>query len=563
MQVLQDFWRLTRAYWLRRQAWPQLLLLLVVLGMSLSSVWFSVQINHWNGDFFNALQALDGEAIYPLLLQFVGLVAAFVLVMVYADYLKKKLMLEWRQWMTDDYATRWLSPTHHHYQLQLTQQEPDNPDQRIAEDIRILVEDSLNLLVSFLRSVLTLFSFLAILWQFSTPVDLSWMGLNWVLPGYLVWVCLAYTLVGTWITHRIGRELQPLNYQQQRCEADLRHLLMQQREYSEAIAGQQGENCERQRLRTGFQQVAGNWYRLMRREKNLSFFTQSYAQVTSLAPIFFALPAFLAGSLLLGGLMQVRLAFAQVAGALSWFIYAYRDLASWSATVARLTRFQQRMASLETEAQWQPATGMRMQISVKQADQSPLLEMPPCRLEAGDFMLIEGASGLGKSSLLRTLAGHWAHFSGEIKRDPHLLWVPQDLYLPRVSLKSLLCYPQPVTAQTDAACLEALEQVGLASLAQDLHQEQEWRLRLSGGEQQRVMWARVLLNRPAIALMDETTSALDTASALALIHQVRRACPELILVLVSHQAAHAEEVTQRLSFQAGTPAQGVFKEQKV
>ncbi|MCL7931386.1 ABC transporter ATP-binding protein/permease [Halomonas llamarensis] len=564
MQVLQNFWCLTRSYWVGRRAWPQLSLLAVVLVTSLSSVWFSVKINQWNGDFFNALQALDGETIYPLLLQFTVLVAAYVVVMVYADYLQKKVAINWREWMTREYASRWLSDRHTHYQLQMQHQEPDNPDQRIAADIRLLTEDSLKLLVSFLRSVLTLFSFLGILWQFSTSFEFVWLGVDWAIPGYLVWVCLIYTLAGTWITHRIGNQLQSLNYQQERNEANFRHLLMQQRESSEAIAAQQGEDCERNRLNDSFKHVVHNWYGLMHREKNLSFFTIAYSQVTLLAPIFFALPAFLAGSILLGGLMQVRQAFGQVAGALGWFIYAYEDLASWSATVERLTRFTQNMDRLAP----MPATaaadeGLSAAMQLNKADQTPLLHLPQIQLAQSDFLLVEGASGLGKSTLLQALAGHWPNFVGQLSRNDNLFWVPQNLYLPSLSLKELLCYPQPASAVSDADSVRALKQVGLGALEMELEHQTDWRLRLSGGEQQRIMWARVLLNRPRIALMDETTSALDTPSAVELISKVRAACPSMILVLISHQTDHAVGAQYHLFFRSGQPAQGFLKEQEV
>ncbi|MCE9790878.1 ABC transporter ATP-binding protein/permease [Shewanella indica] len=558
MKHLAMFWHLIKPFWCNRQRLPALALLVVVLTLSLSSVWFSVQLNQWNGDFFNALQQLDGSLIYPLLQQFMLIIVALVLVLVYADYLKKKLIIQWREWMTRDLCSRWLSPDSRHYRIQLGQQEPDNPDQRIAEDVFLLVETSLDLLLSFLRSVLTIGSFVVILWTLSGEISIPLGSAELTIPGYMVWVCLLYTLIGTLITHKVGKPLHRLNFQQQKREADFRIALVQRRNHSEAIAGQRGEDCEQQALAQSFSRVAGNWYALMSKERNLAFFTTGYSQVTMLAPIFFALPKFLAGAIQLGGLMQIKMAFTQVASALSWFIYAYKDLARWSATVERLSHFE---ASLfadtprpEAAVAAKPSAAtdsvpdksvnvlepqavplLQASLDLLLPDGRPLLQRLRLSLTPGKLLVLHGRSGIGKTSLLRTLAGFWGGYCGKLATRVSPSWISQRLYLPEGSLKSLICYPAATQKFSDERCRQVLQQVGLGELQDTLEQTDNWLQRLSGGEQQRVMFARLLLNAPELILLDETTSALDIAAATSLLQLLRAELPKAGIVLVSHQ----------------------------
>lgn len=427
MHQLKTFWRLVRPFWMQSTGRTGArLLLLAVIGLSLSTVWFSVRLNTWNGAFFNAIQAMDGGTIYPLLLEFIAIVAAFVFVLVYADWLRKKLVIEWRRWMTEDLLGRWLSADGRHYRLQLAGLEPDNPDQRIAEDVRLLIESSLTLVISFLRSLLTIVSFVTILWTLSGTLEWTMFGTEWALPGYMVWTCIGYTLVATGLTHVIGRPLMKLNFEQQRREADFRTSLFDIRRHGESIAGLGAEEAEQARLRASFERIVGNWRSLMNRERDLAFFTVGFGQVTQLVPIFFALPKFLSGAIQLGGLMQIRIAFQQVASAIGWFIYAYRDIAEWSATVDRLAGFE-----------------------------------------------------------------------------------------------------------------AALRDAGLERLVPLLDDDEprSWMNTLSGGEQQRVLFARLLLARPAAVLMDETTSGLDDALAVRLLTLLRERLPDTTFLLVSHQPA--------------------------
>ncbi|QXH58498.1 ABC transporter ATP-binding protein/permease [Pseudomonas maumuensis] len=545
---LRQFWAICRPFWCSRQACPAWALLVTVVGLTLFGVWLNVQLNEWNGAFYNALQAVDGGTLYRLLYQFAGLAAAMILSVVYADYLRKQLLIRWRAWLTEHIVGRWLSADACHYRLQVQGREPDNPDQRIADDVRQMIELTLQLLLSFIRALLTLVSFVAILWTLSGSFGFTLWGNEYRLPGYMVWACVLYTVVGIGLTRWIGGALQRLNFQQQQREADYRSALILRRRSSEAIAGQRGEASERKALGRRFAEVVGNWYQLMRAERNLAFFTVGYKQVTIIAPFFFALPAFLAGQLQLGGLMRIQSAFGQVSSSLSWFIHAYRDIALWSACVERLHGF---VCLLEASPGQPTEDGapapalLEARLGVEHADGRPLLAPLTLHLLPGSLTLLRGRSGLGKSTLLRTLAGFWPHFHGTFMGRAEAFWIPQHGYLADEALAELVAYPKPADAFTEAQLREALMAVGLGDWAQRPWLRADWRQRLSGGEQQRLLFARLLLNRPRLLLLDEVTSALDPDTASALLSLLRRRLPDSAIVLVSHQphlAALADQV---------------------
>ncbi|WP_145932209.1 ABC transporter ATP-binding protein/permease [Yersinia bercovieri] len=543
MKTLRQFYYLARPFWGIRSALLAWLLLLVVLALSLSSVWFNVQLNQWNGEFYNALQQLNSQALYRLLQHFILLVSALILVVVFADYLKQRLIMRWRTGMTEHILARWLSHKGQHYALKINALVPDNPDQRIAEDVRLLIESSLRLLITFLHSLLTLISFATILWQLSGSISFSLVQHSFTLPGYMFWVCILYTLIGIGLTHWIGYPLRQLNMDRQRREADYRSGLIARREASDAIAGQRGEQHERGALLQYFRAVAENWYQLIRYEKNLSFFTVGYQQLSALAPIFFALPKFLAGELLLGGLMQIRQSFAQVAGALGWFIFSYREIAAWQATVTRLYNFVVLLDAEPTSPVASAPEGglpLRATLDLHTTDGALLLSNIRITAAAGSLTLIQGRSGIGKSTLLRTLSGHWPHYQGRIQRSDSVSWLPQRLYLPHERLDDLLAYPAQRSDFSTEQLQQALAQVGLPQLNYQLALSTDWQQRLSGGEQQRLMFARLLLNKPRLILLDETTSALDAASACQLLRLLRQQLPDSAVLLVSHQTFLAE-----------------------
>lgn len=539
MKTLRTFLRLASPFWRSRQQWQAWLMLLSVIGMGLLIVQINVLINAWSKTFYDTLGEFKTDELYALMGQYAMYLAAYVLIVVYMDWLRKALVLRWRRAMTESTIGQWLSGQAY-YRLGLTG-EPDNPDQRIADDIDILVNRSIELLVSFIANVAQVGAFMAILWDLSGVQTFSLFGHGFTVHGYLVWIAVAYTVLGTAITHAIGRPLLGLTYEQQRREADFRASLLRKREHAEQIALYGGEGVEQRQLGERFSAIAQNWWRLMSTQRNLGFFTVSYDRVSLIIPVFAALPAFLAKTITLGGLMQIRSAFSAVQGSLSWFIDSYRRLMEWSATVQRLGQFQQAIEASRSqlrEPRQAPQLSIR-NLQVHKPDGAVLFAGLNATVASGEWVRIEGASGLGKSSLLRTLQGIWPYYQGDWQVPAgRSLLLPQQPYLPTVTLRQLLAYPAHQLPE-EPRLLTVLEQVGLAHLREQLGREAEWSRELSGGEQQRVAVARALLYQPDTLYLDETTSQLDERSALQLMTLLKAELPSTTVIGISHQPSVA------------------------
>ena len=535
MKLLRNFLRLVGPYWLDRRNWQSWLLLASIIGLGLGIVQINVRINAWSKTFYDTLGEFDTDALYGLMGEYSLYIGIFVLIAVYKAWLRKALLLRWRQSMSERLIGDWLQGQAY-YRLGL-EGEPDNPDQRIAEDVNLLVTRSVDLLVSFITNVAQVTAFVGILWALSGTQEFEVFGYRWRVEGYLVWIAVIYTLVGTLVTHWLGRPLHRLNYAQQSREADFRADLLRKRDHAEQIALYRGEEAERQQLRVRFQAIAENWWRLMVRERNLGFFVVGYDRVSNIIPIFAALPLFLAKTITLGGLMQVRTAFSAVQGSLSWFIGAYTTLAEWSATVERLGQFEEAIVRTRQQVR-EPLCGDCLcldRLDVLLPNGEPLMCDLRGQVQHGEWVRLAGPSGMGKSTLLRTLQGLWPYYRGawQLPNGRSLL-LPQKPYLAALPLRELLVYPSADTV-ADQRLREVLEQVGLPQLACQLERQTEWERELSGGEQQRLGLARALLFQPHTLYLDEATNQLDDRAAQSLLAMLRRELPQCTVIGVSHQ----------------------------
>ena len=555
-------WALIRPYWFSEDRWPGRGLLLLVILLNLASVYVTVRLAEWNRLFFNALQAKDYHQFLILLAHFGLLAAAYIVTAAYALYFNQMLQIRWRRWLTEQYYEDWLKDRSY-YMLQLEKSTVENPEQRIQDDIGIVASLTLDLGVGLLNAVVTLASFLVMLWNLSGTLTFHIAGVEWSIPGYMVWVAILYSVFGTVATHYVGRPLIGINFDLQKYDADFRFRMIRIRENAESVAIYGGETDEQEQLKNSFGNIWRTWWRLMKTQKRLTFFTAGYDQMAVVFPILVAAPRYFSGAIHLGGLTQTGVAFGQVQSSLSWFVSVYPNIAQWTASVNRLMGFGEALA----EAKRLPASRADIQVvsvpgpdltvdkmNLCLPDQQVLLANVSLKIKAGDRVVMSGPSGAGKSTLFRALAGIWPYGSGTVRIPQGLrrLFLPQKPYLPIASLRQVLSYPDQPRGHSDEAFHQALADAHLPHLIERLDDEANWSLELSGGEQQRIGFARAFLYQPDWLFMDEATSAVDEETEQALYSLVRERLPKVTLISIAHRVGIARFHRRRLTIQPET-----------
>ena len=550
MNTLKKFFYLARPFWSGAHGRLQWLMLAVLIGFTLFSITISVWIAAWDKRFYDALAAFDGASMPSLIVEYLGYMAMVIGCIVCGDWLQKRLIFRWRTYLTEQFQKNWLEG-HKHYRLRLTG-EPDNPDQRIAEDIYLLADKSIGLFRSFINNIAKFSAFVAVLWTLSGVQTFNIGGYSITVYGYLVWVALIYSIFSTIIAHLVGRKLKNLNIDRQHREADYRAALLRVRDHAEQIAFYNGCDAETGRLKQRYLRIRDNWRRLTNCEFRQETFWATYVRISIFIPILATLPMYLAKTMTFGDMMQTRTSFARVQDSFGWFTDAYRRLIEWAAVVERLSGFQtaleqaeQKSPSLQshqTDLPHHSGKVVLQNLTVHTQTGSPLLTDIHLQARSPEWVLLEGRSGIGKSTLLRVLAGLWPYYHGSFSLEGSRLFFPQRPYLPADTLRQTVSYPY-TACQDDHLIQTVLEQVGLSSptgrlhtLMNDLDTSHEWHGILSGGEQQRLSLARALLHKPQILFLDEATNQLDDESALMLMQTLKQHLPDTLVIGISHQS---------------------------
>jgi vitamin B12/bleomycin/antimicrobial peptide transport system ATP-binding/permease protein len=557
-------WALAAPYFASEEKWKARGLLAAVVALNLGWVYLLVLFNDWYRLFYDALQNKDQAVFWEQLGRFTYIAFGLIFLAVYKFYLTQLLEMRWRKWMTAHYLQRWLTKQAF-YKMELARfgDSPDNPDQRIQDDINRFTTQTVSLSMGLLNAVVTLGSFVGILWGLSGPFGFSLAGTSYSIPGFMVWMAVLYCAVGSVITHYIGRPLISLNFQQQQVEANFRHRMVRVREYSESIALDKGETVEGQQLDVRFSAVLSNYLRLIRAQKKLIWFNSFFGQAAVVFPFIVAAPRFFSGAIQLGELMQISSAFGRVQDSLSWFADNYATLAEWRATTDRLTSFEASIASLSQENKELIASNSvavnSKDLSVSLPNGDVLLTGAVLQIHGGERLLLSGPSGSGKSTLFRALASIWPFAKGHVQRPESAMFIPQRPYFPDGTLRDALTYPEAAQHYTDADLQQALRYALLEPLADQLDTVGAWSQKLSGGEQQRLAIARVLLKKPQWVFADEATSALDEAAQTTLYQRLADMVAQQggSLVSIAHRpgvAAFHNRVWQLVPQAAGSPA---------
>ncbi len=564
---------LSAPYFQSEQKWKARGLFAAIVALNLGSVYMAVLFNDWYGLFYDGLQNKDQAVFWTQIGRFAYLAFFAIVIAVYKFYLTQLLELNWRQWMTGHYLQRWLGGNAF-YRLELARftnpgnATPDNPDQRISEDVNAFTAQTVGLTMGLLNATVTLVSFVGILWGLSGAFGFDFNGSRYTIPGFMVWMAVLYCLAGSVLTHYIGRSQIALNFEQQRREADFRHHMVRVREYSEAIALDRGQAVEQSHLDTRFLSVLANYLALIKAQKNLIWFTTFFGQAAVIFPMIVAAPRYFSGAIQLGDLMKINSAFGRVQDSLSWFVDSYSSLAAWRATTDRLTSFDDAIAAAALDnaalVTTDSAAVDTRNLDIALPGGAVLLRGLNLHAQAGDRILLKGPSGSGKSTLFRTLAGIWPFASGAQARPADTMFIPQRPYFPNGTLREALAYPEPADRYADATMQQALRDALLPDLVAELDRTGAWGQKLSGGEQQRLAIARVLLKQPAWVFADEATSALDAEAENTLYQRMQDmvAAKHGGMVSIAHRpsvAAFHSRSWELQALTAGAPARFELK----
>jgi putative ATP-binding cassette transporter len=540
-------WQLITSYWFSRKAPLAWGLLLTTIVLNVGIVFVNLYLNHWQGDFYHQLQYYNYAGFIRTLLDFSLIGGVYIIISACQVFFQMMLQMRWRQWMTLHYLQNWLHDKTYYYMNNLLHS-TDNPDQRISEDIHLLVSNTLSLFLGLLKQMATLITFIMVLWQLSGNLCFTVNQTSVTIYGYLVWAALGYSIIGTCLITRVGRPLVKLNVIQQGYEADFRYALVRFRENDESIALYNGEAAEKNNFMSIFHNIYTNYGKIMITSKNITWLTASYSQVSIVFAFLMASPRYFNNEIQLGQLFEISGAYWYVHSALSYIIDSFSKIAEWQSILIRLKQFTQNMNKAQLLLKTtQDLTihhsindsFMAKNLSIQCPRKETLLKNLSLQLTPKDNILITGPSGSGKSTLLKTLTGIWPFSQGTIAHPPKekVILVPQKSYIPVRTLYHVLLYPNLRTPITRLSMQKTLRMCQLSFLTDQLDQENNWGKILSLGEQQKLAIARAILHKPDWLLLDEATSSLDKETELYMYALLQKSLPKTVLISVGHQDA--------------------------
>lgn len=549
-EFIAGLFHLITPYWNSEEKKSARLYLAGIITLTIAAVYMTLLLNEWFNSFYSALQNYDSGAVYRGLLRFTGLAFAHIAFAVYSYYLQQRLALRWRKWMTKNYLAKWTGQQMYYRLEMFSQGTADNPDQRISEDINLFTARTLSFMSGLLRSATTIVCFIFVLWNLSEVLSFSAAGQEIHIYGYLVWTALAYSVLGTWITHKVGHRLVSLNYLQQKLEADFRFSMVRLRETAESVAFYNGAAKEESFLSNRFMTLLKNTLFIIKKQKQLSWLTNSYAQIAIIFPFVVAVPRYLSQNISLGGLMQIANCFGKVQDAMSYFVDVYASLAEWQSCAERLLSFDKHIAAIEKETEEKSGSLVREEthdrlrladvtISVPAMDENKrtreIISSASCTIKSGEHVILKGPSGSGKSTLLRTLAGFWPYVKGHISMPApsEMMFIPQKPYIPMGTSAEAASYPLETADEEILSPL--LVECGLSHLMEKTDTEADWSHILSLGEQQKLAFVRVFLRKPKWVFLDEATSAMDEETEEKM-YRLLTALPGTTVISIGHRS---------------------------
>ena len=549
-EFIVGLFHLITPYWNSEEKKSARLYLAAIITLTIAAVYMTLLLNEWFNSFYSALQNYDSDAVYRGLLRFTGLAFAHIAFAVYSYYLQQRLALRWRKWMTKNYLAKWTGQQMYYRLEMFSQGTADNPDQRISEDINLFTARTLSFMSGLLRSATTIVCFIFVLWNLSEVLSFSAAGQEIHIYGYLVWTALAYSVLGTWITHKVGHRLVSLNYLQQKLEADFRFSMVRLREMAESVAFYNGAAKEEAFLSNRFMTLLRNTLFIIKKQKQLSWLTNSYAQIAIIFPFVVAVPRYLSQNISLGGLMQIANCFGKVQDAMSYFVDVYASLAEWQSCAERLLSFDKHIAAIEKETEEKSGSLVREEthdrlrltdvtISVPAMDENKrtreIISSASCTIKSGEHVILKGPSGSGKSTLLRTLAGFWPYVKGHISMPApsEMMFIPQKPYIPMGTSAEAASYPLETADEEILSPL--LVECGLSHLMEKTDTEADWSHILSLGEQQKLAFVRVFLRKPKWVFLDEATSAMDEETEEKM-YRLLTALPGTTVISIGHRS---------------------------